>query len=99
MPGNALLGDLMMLAKVFEGVGAGGGVVLLVGEVGGFDGCLVLHAEAAIDDGEVVVRGEVVGIDGLHVLVFGAGEVVFVLLVERESKLAMGVAGLRELAA
>ena len=44
VPGDGLLGDLVVLAEVLEGVGAGGGVVLLVGEVGGLLGRLFLEA-------------------------------------------------------
>ena len=97
MPWNAFLRHFGMFAKVFECERAGGGVVFLIGEVGSFDGGLILYAKSAIENGEVVVGGEIVGIDGLNVFVLGSREVVLVLLVEGESELAMGVAGLREL--
>ena len=96
VPGDGLLGDLTVAAEVGEGVGAGGGIVLLVGEVGGLFGGFVFEAEAAIEDGEVVVGGEVVGVDGLDLLVLGAGVRVLVLLVEGEAELAVGVAGAGE---
>ena len=97
VPGDALGGDLVVLAEELEGVGAGGGIVLLVGEGCGFAGGLFFHAETTIDDGEDVVRGEVVGIDGLEVFVLDAGFVVFALLVEGEAEFAVGVAGAWEL--
>ena len=75
----------MVLAEEFEGVGAGGGIVFLVGEGCGLAGGLVFHAETAVDDGEDVVRSEVVGVDGLEVLVLDAGLIVFALLVEGEA--------------
>src|SRR6202044_1568240 len=65
VPRDAFLSDFTMLAEVFESVGAGRGVVLLVGEVRCFDGCLVLQAKSAVDDGQVVMGGQIVGIDGL----------------------------------
>ena len=73
MPDDAFGGHFRVLAQEFEGVGRGGGVVFLVGELGGLDGGLFLFAEAAVEDGELVVRGEVVGIDGLQLLVGVAG--------------------------
>ena len=51
-----------------------------------------LHAEAAVDDGQDVVGGKVVGVDGLDGLVLGPGVVVLVLLVVAEAELAVGVA-------
>ncbi len=97
MPWDAFLRDLRMFAKVFQSEGAGGGVVFLVGEGGSFDGGLILYAKSAIENGEIVVGREIVGIDGLNVLVLRARELVLVLLVEGESELAMGIARLREL--
>src|SRR5580704_1742598 len=82
VPRDALGCDLLVLTEEFEGVGAGGGIVLLISEGCGFAGGLVFHAETTVDDGEDVVRGEVIGIDGLEVLVLDAGFIVFALLVE-----------------
>ena len=96
VPGDAFAGDLVVLAEVIEGEGVGGGIVFLVGEDGGLLGGFFFDAEAAVEDGEDVVSGEVVGIDGLEDLVLGAGLVVFALLVEREAEFAVGVAGARE---
>jgi hypothetical protein len=73
VPGNGLLRNLAVLPQVFERVGAGSGIVLLIGEVGGLLGGLVLQAQAAVQDGQVVMRGEVVRVDGLDRFVFRAG--------------------------
>ena len=93
VPGDGFGGDLVVLAEELEGVGAGGGIVFLIGEGDGFTGGLFLHAEAAIDDGENVMRGEIIGVNGLEGLVLDAGFIVFALLVEREAEFAVCVAG------
>ena len=80
VPDHALRGDFRVLAKEFERINAGGGVVFLVGKLGGLDGGLLLFAEAAVEDGELVVRGQVVGVDCLEPLVGVAGRCVVVLL-------------------
>ena len=82
-----------MLVEVVEGEDVGAGIVFLVGEDGSLLGGFVFEAEAAVHDGEDVVGGEVVGIDGLDDLVFGSCLRVLVLLIEREAQLAVGVAG------
>ena len=61
--------------------------------LGGF----LLHAEATVEDGEVVVSGEVVGVDGLQGLEGDDGVVDAVGLVEGDAELAEGIAGLRVL--
>ena len=81
VPGNAFVGDFVVAAQIFERVGARGGVVLLVGEGSGFDGRLILHPGAPIEDGEIVVGGEIVGVDALDVLVLDAGKRIFMLLI------------------
>ncbi len=96
VPGDALAGDLAVLAEIVEGVAVGGGIVFLIGEDGGLFGGFIFDAETAVQDGEDVVSGEIVGIDGLDDLVLGASLRIFVLLVEREAEFAVGVAGARE---
>ena len=83
------------LRRNIEGVGAGGGIVFLVGELGGLDGGLLLFAEAPVEDGELVVRGEIVGIDGLELLVLSAGVGIVVRLVVGEAEFAEAVFGQR----
>jgi len=92
VPRNALLRNFMMFAQKFQGEGTGGWIVLLVGKVRCLNAGFVLQPKPPIEDGEVVVRGQVIGVNALNLLVFRAGEVIFVLLVEREAELAMGVA-------
>ncbi len=58
---------------------------------------LSAHAQPAVDDGENVVRGEIVGVDALESFVLDASLVIFVLLVEGEAKLAMSIARTRNL--
>ena len=57
---------------------------------------LILEAQAAIQDGEDVVGGEVVGVDGLDDFVLGTCLGVFVLLVKRKPEFTVGVARTRE---
>ena len=90
VPDNAFGGDFRMLAQELQRVGRGGGVVFLIGELGGLDGGLVLFAEAAVEDGELVVGGEVVGIDGLQLLVGVARGGIVVLLVVARSRVRGG---------
>ena len=91
VPHDGFAGDFGMFAQEFQGVGAGGGVVFLVGEFGRLDGCLLFFAEPAIEDGELVVGGEVVGIDGLEFFVLFAGLRVVVRLVVAEAEFAQAV--------
>ena len=72
VPGDAFAGNFVVFAEVIECEAVGGGVVFLVGEDGGLLGSLIFEAEAAVQNGEDVVSGEVVGIDGLDDLVLGA---------------------------
>ena len=97
VPGDTLLRAFGMLAKVLEGEGAGGGIVFLVGEGCGLYGCFVLHAEPPVEDGEVVVRGEIVGVDGLDALIFCSRLLILVLLIEGEAEFTVGIARLRKL--
>ena len=69
VPDDGFAGDFRVLAQEFEGVGAGGGVVFLVGEFGRLDGGLFFFAETAIEDRQVIVRGQIVGVDGLELFV------------------------------
>ncbi len=85
MPDYALGCDFRVFAEKLERVFGRGGVVLLVGEFGGLDGGLVLFAEAAIEDGELVVGGQVVRVDDLQLLVGVAGGGVIVLLIVARS--------------
>ncbi len=57
VPDDGFAGDFRMLAQEFQGVGAGGGVVFLVGEFGRLDGGLLFVAETAVEDGELIVCG------------------------------------------
>jgi len=95
VPGDGFAGDFGVAAEVLEGVDGGGWVVFLVGEAGGFPGGFVFDAESAVEDGEVVVGGEVVGVNALQALVDFAGLGVVVLLVVAEAEFAEGVAGAR----
>ena len=54
---------------------------------------LLLHALAAIQDGKVVVRGKIVGIDGLQCLELLHRLVAAMLLVVGDAKLAARIAG------
>src|SRR5260370_41845354 len=92
VPGYALGCDLVVLAQELKGVGAGRGIVFLIGEGCCFAGCLLLHAEPAIDDGEDVVSGEIVGIDRLESLVLDASLVILAMLIEVEAYFPMGSA-------
>ena len=69
MPDDRFGCDFRVLAEEDQRILRGGGVVFLVGEFGGLDGGFGLVAEAAVEDGELIMRGEVVGIDGLEALV------------------------------
>ena len=69
----------------------------MIGEGRGLARRLLLHAEPAIDDRKNVVRRQIVGIDRLQGLVLRSRLVVLMLLIKRESKLAMRIARAREL--
>ena len=86
-----------MFAEVVEGVGGSAGVDVLHGVLCGLICGLLAHAEAAVEDGEVVVGGEVVGVDGLQGLEGGDGVVDAVGLVVGDAEFAEGIAGLRVL--
>ena len=58
--------------------------------------CLIFGAEATIEDGEDVMGGQVVGVDRLDDLVFGARLLVLVFLVKGETQLAVGISRTRE---
>ena len=58
-------------------------------------GSFGFHSFAAVEDGEVVVRGEIVRIDGLQRLELRHGIVGPVLLVVGDAELAARIAGLR----
>ena len=68
-----LAGDFRVLAQEFKRVVGGGGVVFLVGEFGGLDGGLGFVAQAAVEDGQLIVGGQIVGIDGLKASIGVAG--------------------------
>jgi len=72
VPGDTFACNFGVLAEVIEGEAVGGGIVFLVGEDGSLLGSLLLEAQAAVQNGEDVVSGEVVGIDCLDDLVLGA---------------------------
>jgi len=55
VPDDRFGGDFRMLAQVFERVSRGGGIVLLVGELGRLDGGFLFLAQAAVEDGELIV--------------------------------------------
>src|SRR6185437_17130763 len=93
MPGHAFGGHLRVLAEKLECVFRGGGVVLLFGEFGGLDCGAGLVACAAIEDGELIVGCQVVGIDALQLLIGIACIGIIVLLIIREAKFAPAVLG------
>ncbi len=93
VPDDALGGDFRVLPEELEGVDAGGGVVFLIGELGGLDGRLLALAQTPVDDGERVVGGEVVGVDGLKLFVGIAGVGVIVGLEVTEAELAESIFG------
>src|ERR1017187_10387982 len=86
-----------MFAQKLQRVFARGGVVLLIRKCSRLARCILLHAQAPIDDGENVMRGEVVRIYRLNILVLRARLIVFVHLIKRESKFAMSIARTRVL--
>src|ERR1017187_10824477 len=69
VPGYAFAGDFGVFGEEFKRIGRGGGIVFLVGEFGGLDGGFLLVAEAAVEDGELVMGGQVVGINYLQAFV------------------------------
>ncbi len=93
VPDYAFAGDFRVVGEELKGVSGGGGVVFLVGEFGGLDGGLFFLAETAVEDGQLVVGGEIVGVDDLQALVGVAGLRVVVLLVVAEAEFAEGVFG------
>ena len=54
---------------------------------------ILLHAQSAIDDRKNVMRRKVIGIDRLHGLVLSPRLLILVLLIKRETKLAVRVTG------
>src|SRR5665213_3543040 len=97
MPGHALRSDFRMSTQVVQGISVGNRVVLLVRKGGCFARSRLLHPQPAIDDREDVMRREIVWVNGLHRLIFGARLVVFLFLIQREAELAMSIAGARKL--
>lgn len=85
VPAYGFTGYFRMLAEEDQGVLRGVGVVFLVGELLGLDGGFGLVAEAAIENGQLIVGGEVVGIDDLDPLIRVAGLRVVVLLIVAEA--------------
>ena len=65
VPDYRFAGHFWVLAQELQGIDAGRGVVFLVRKFGALDGGLLLLAEAAIEDSELVVCGQIVGIDAL----------------------------------
>ena len=95
VPRHALVRNLRMLAQKLQRVSRRAGIHLLGGKQRRLLGGFFLHAHAAIHDGQVVVRGQIVGIDGLQSLELLSGFVVAVPLIVSDPQFAPRVARLR----
>ena len=84
-----------MLAQKIERIGWSLGVDSLGGIQGGLFIGLGLHALAPIQDGKIVVRSQIVGIDGLQRFKLSDGVIGVMLLVVGDAKLTARIARLR----
>ena len=91
VPRYALGGDFGVLAEIVERISWRAGIDSPGGVKSHFLSRLLLHALAAIEDCQIVVRGEVVGIDSLESLELLHGFVTAMLLIIGNAQLAAGI--------
>jgi hypothetical protein len=80
-----------MLIEILEREDARRRIVLLVGEVASLLGGLVFQTQAAVEDGEVVMRGKVIGINARERFVLCACKFIPLLLIVVEAEFAISV--------
>ena len=91
VPHNAFVGHLRMIAQELQCVDRRRRVVILVGEARRFKAGFFLLSHPPVEDGQVVVGGQIVWINPLQALVNLPSLGVIVLLVVADSEFAQSV--------
>ena len=91
VPRHTLVRDLGMFAQVVQRIGRRCWVDSLGGIKRSFFGGLLLVAHSAVQDGEIIVRREIVRSDLLQRFILLQRVRILVLLIQSESKLTMRV--------